>query len=435
MKILNILPRLFLSLTLFSIPFSIRTLIYDQSAYASGIFAEPNAVFLNITEIFLWLTFFTFIISPSFKSIICHSCTGGNLSKIYHKIKPQKKYIFLFLFFLINLLTTFFSKDSTLSLLFSFKIFEGILLILLLNQRILSCKEIGLILLSLGLFEGGLALAQVIMQHDLGLQFLGEPQLTPQTLGVAKMEIGGEKMLRGYGTFLHSNILAAFLVILFFYFDTLGWRYLKYIFLIFLVFTFSRSAFIAIFIGLIIKTLFVKTTISTTRIKSKKNISHLLKKILSLILFFSFILIPLYYFFPTRFSLDTSFFERLNLIQISWQMFLAHPLGTGNANFIFYMQDFVPYILKPWEMQPVHNLYLLILNENGIFGLSIFLIFLFLILKDTFKNNSQFAPLFFALIALAFFDHYFWDLDMGRWLFWLGIGISLINKSSQKNLA
>lgn len=439
---LSFFLKFFLALTIFSIPFSLRTLIYDQSAYSTGMFSEPTAIFLNITEILLWLTLLIYLLgyfSPASSKI--SNLFKSKISRLdlkrFIRIKPRnvflktfknKVFSFLALFFIINLFSAFFSKNPTLSLFFSFKILEGIIFAFLLTQKILSTKDLSSILLGLGIFEGGVALMQFVLQHDLGLQILGEPHLNPQTLGVAKMEVGGETLIRGYGTFLHPNILAAFFVLLFFYFDAFGRHYLKYIFLFFLIFTLSRSGFLAIFTGLIVKSflhlpLLEKGNILLQR-KQKRN-SSILKNVFSLLFFFTILLLPLYYFFPERFSLDNAFFERLDLIQISWQMFGAHPFGVGNSNFIFNIQDFVPQILKPWEMQPVHNLYLLILNENGIFALASFIAFLFFLFSFVFRKQKQFLPLLSAILFLGFFDHYFWDIDQGRWLFSFCSGILL----------
>jgi hypothetical protein len=320
--------------------------------------------------------------------------------------------VFLLTFILINLTTSLFSKDTTLSLLFSFKIIESVILAWLIMQQILSKKEITFTLIILGLFEGSLAVGQFILQHDLNLQFLGEPTLNQDILGVAKMNIDTEKLIRGYGTFLHPNILGAFFVILFFYLDSLKWNKLKYFFLIPLFFTFSRSAFLAIFIGLIVKAL-------NTKNKLKKTIGALI-----IICFFSGLF---YIFFPERFSLDSAFFERLDLIKISWQMLLENPLGVGNANFLLQIQNTSLNILKPWEFQPVHNLYLLILNENGFLGFIAFLGFILSILTHLFLKQKTMLPLFLAVLILGLADHYFWDIDSGRWLFWTVIGVIMFN--------
>ena len=330
-------------------------------------------------------------------------------------IRPRMT-AFLLAFLFINILTSFLSKDITLSLLFSFKIIEGIVLAWLITQEILSKREILLTLVLLGLFEGSIAIRQFVLQHDLGLQFLGEPNLDVNTLGAAKMNIGEEKLLRGYGTFSHPNILGTFLVVLFFFLDNAKLDKLKYLILIPLFFTFSRSAFLAVFIGLLIKAL-------STKNKFKKTIGALI-----VIGIFSS---SLYAFFPERAMLDNAFFERLDFIQTSFQMLIAHPFGVGNANFLLHIQDFSPNILKPWEFQPVHNLYLLVLNENGIFGFIAFFGFIISILITIWKKHRNVLPLFLAVLILGLADHYFWDIDSGRWIFWMVLGLVFMKEKTR----
>lgn len=403
-------------------------------------FQENSVIFLNLSEILLWISFSLY----SFWSFQNTKKQQENVfKKWFHIIKAKQNpqiFFWISLFFIFNLFTVFFSRDPYLSLLLSFKILEGIILIYLFKQNIVTQKEIFILLILLGIFQGFLSLGQFYFQSNLGLSFLGEPNFNPTTLGTAKMYIGDQTIIRSYGTFLHPNILGAFFVILFFFLDGFGKHYLKYLFLFFLIFTFSRSALIAVFVGLIIKIILLEkekllenTNYSHFRKKPKKNFL-IFQKILSVLFFFSLILLPLYSFFPERFILGEAFTIRLELIKNSWQIFLAHPWGIGNGNFLFYLQDFVPYILKPWEFQPVHNLYLLILNENGFLGFIFFSSFLFILFRYTHQNNRNFIPLLIAILTLSLFDHYFWDLDQGRQLFWLSLGILLMKNTSSSKL-
>lgn len=418
------LPRIFLFLTIFSIPFSVRTFFHDAASYASGMFFESTTIFLNVTEIFLWLTFVSFLIvslkpisTSKFKTIFSKHSEQTKITDFFAQITHRKTLYFLLAFLLINIFTSFLSKDITLSLLFTFKIIEGILLAWLINQQILSKRELLLTLILVGLFQGSVAIRQFVLQHDLGLQFLSEPKLDVKTLGAAKMDIGEEKLLRGYGTFAHPNILGAFLVILFFFLDNVKLDKLKYLILIPLFFTFSRSAFLAVFVGLIVKAL-------STKNKFKKTIGALI-----VIGIFS---LSFYAFVPERVVLDSAFYARFDFIKTSLQMFLAHPFGVGNANYLLNIQDFSDKILKPWEFQPVHNLYFLVLNENGLFGLIAFLGFLSSIFLTIWKTHRTVLPLFLAILILGLADHYFWDIDSGRWLFWMAIGLVFMKENKLK---
>ena len=54
-------------------------------------------------------------------------------------------------------------------------------------------------------------ITQFLLQHDLGLWWLGESNLSPDKTGVAKVVAGNETLVRAYGSLPHPNILAAYL--------------------------------------------------------------------------------------------------------------------------------------------------------------------------------------------------------------------------------
>jgi len=62
--------------------------------------------------------------------------------------------------------------------------------------------------------ESFLALAQVVKGGSIQgiFYYLGERKFTLSTIGIAQMSLGGEELLRAYGTFSHPNSLAGFLM-------------------------------------------------------------------------------------------------------------------------------------------------------------------------------------------------------------------------------
>ena len=88
---------------------------------------------------------------------------------------------------------------------------------------------------------------------------------------------------------------------------------------------------------------------------------------------------------------------------------------------------------KVWDYQPIHNLWLLVLTELGVFGLLFFVgivfsifNFQFSIFKKTEQNNwalISFITLI-AVIILSFFDHYFWSFYFGIMMWWLVLGLT-----------
>ena len=116
----------------------------------------------------------------------------------------------------------------------------------------------------------------------------------------------------------------------------------------------------------------------------------------------------------------SSIMERLMQNVISLNMFLQKIWGVGVANFTLVMEEFSQVKLLPWEFQPVHNTYFLILNETGIQGLTLVILILVYLLHSYWKadlsyflrDKARILPLF-ALIVVASFDHLLWTSWIG----------------------
>ncbi len=171
--------------------------------------------------------------------------------------------------------------------------------------------------------------------------------------------------------------------------------------------------------------------------------------------------------------------ERLFLNQESygvWQLSQYRGIGLGQS--VLVMPDFFSEKLLWWQLQPIHNIFLLVLAETGFIGLLLFFLFFFVffdvprgtiykygkkcstwniwnILKKiqmfhvehtvplnnvetkytgeesvprgTFREERV-LPVFLSAIILfvlgvSCFDHYFWDIQQGQILLWLSLGI------------
>ena len=96
------------------------------------------------------------------------------------------------------------------------------------------------------------------------------------------------------------------------------------------------------------------------------------------------------------------------------------------------MQDFISYKLKPWEHQPVHNIYVLTAVENGLVTGLTFLLLVFYFLWHLFKSFQKtknkttlgLIGLFTALfLVIGNLDHYLWDLYSGQVIMWISLGM------------
>ncbi len=106
-----------------------------------------------------------------------------------------------------------------------------------------------------------------------------------------------------------------------------------------------------------------------------------------------------------------TFTYRIELIKASWQMIKNHFwFGVGLNNFIPNLVKVSNTFVNAWELQPVHNIFLLIFSETGIFG---FVAFCFLV----FSSLSPITYSLFAILATGLSDHYWLTLQQNMLLF------------------
>ena len=105
-------------------------------------------------------------------------------------------------------------------------------------------------------------------------------------------------------------------------------------------------------------------------------------------------------------------------------------LGVGLGNYVQHFQASEPN-LSFWRYEPIHNVYLLILVETGIIGFTLFMAFLFFLLRQAYKKLKKSLELAYvasailavSFLVLMFFDHYLWTLQQGTLMLWLMLGI------------
>jgi len=304
--------------------------------------------------------------------------------------------------------------------------FEGLVLYWLITDRVLEPKSIVRFLLLGAVIQIGWGYAQVRLNQSLGLAFLGESVIGPEVLGVAKVE-GAEalKQVRSYGSFLHPNILAAYLLTVF----LLALRTLnnsnKFFWLA--VFTWgvyltqSRAALLVGAASLILYFLF---TLFFRNVRLRKPILMLTLFVVAIVNF---------WFFQNSSLVQTraaSFRERLNQNVISQEMFQSNLWGVGVHNFTLEMENYSEPKLLPWEFQPVHNTYFLILNETGIQGLFLLLVMIFFVFYHFWHQGKGVALM--ALLLLAPLDHFLWDSWVGMMLVALVIGFFALENQTEK---
>ena len=103
---------------------------------------------------------------------------------------------------------------------------------------------------------------------------------------------------------------------------------------------------------------------------------------------------------------DPAFLERLSGYTYAWELMKTHPFGIGFSHSTLFLDPVTSLPLMPWEYQPVHNIFLLLLTELG--WPSLLLLF-----AVRFKKNTYWGAAILILI-IGLFDHYLLTLDQGR---------------------
>ncbi len=388
---------------LFSIPFQARFFLYgDNTAW--------NSIFLYFTDLIIFFIFCLWLKNESYKNI-----------------KIKKYDWFLIGFLILSTLSSLYSNDLKFTTLKIIKLIEFIWLYFYFKNY--SIKNLSAPIILSAIFQSFIAIAQFLYQHSLGLKILGEPLLSPYLFGIAKITTIDATLIRGYGTMPHPNVLAAFLLIavailLWNHFSENDDPAIKD--LIYL------SAFIILSLGIILTfsrtALFLWVLISVLFIISKFK-SYPTKSIILTISIVIFSIAVLFLFSPelkARVKIspnEQAVSQRilysniaLNIIKNNWLK------GVGIGNYVNYVKNnFLN--LQSWQYEPTHNIFLLIGAESGIFGILLFLIFLF----KKFMAKILFDPLKISIISIilffGFLDHFFWTLQSGNLMLWLLLGI------------
>ncbi len=116
--------------------------------------------------------------------------------------------------------------------------------------------------------------------------------------------------------------------------------------------------------------------------------------------------------------------EQLNASAIS--MFRTSPvIGNGLGNFLVQLPTHLV-SRTVYFLQPVHNIYLLLLSETGIIGFAIFLWIVWKAVKTMVPTISFIHVSFCMLLLLGLVDHYTLTLQQGQLLFTIFLSLSLI---------
>ncbi len=368
-----------------------------------------------------------------------------------------------------SFLSIIWSSDKILAGYFSFKLLLAVGLFWVVRRMNINWRKLVFVLMLTGALQGALATGQFLAQNDFSSTLLGTSQHVVSAGGTSVIETPGGRWLRAYGTFPHPNVLGGYLTVIllliifqdtrhpenirhragktqetsnfkFLILKLRNWKLFRnskleirnseyvlrltsYV-LIFsgLVVSFSRSAWLVFAIGFILLFIF------------KKDKRRELGK---LVFVFSVIaLVWIGVFSPLFFSRiageerleKKSFDDRSAYVLQSKEIIKENFwLGTGAGNYTKAVADKNPQ--KPiWQIQPVHNVFLLVWSELGAIGLVLLIAFLFLWAIGLFLTNKYLPLLIVPCLLFFVFDHWLWTSHFGLLFLFLILALILKKK-------
>ncbi len=423
------LAKIFYIFFVFSLFFSVRFVFPSKEAYLTGQFSDFTAISLYLSDILLIITcLFTFIPRGEGKFRMGWPLYFLITWLILEIIFNFDKNSFIFAFFMAKFVELIVAYETTIYL----------------SKKTTFYNRILKFFVFLSSIESVLGLYQFFFQKSLGLQRFGEQLLDKHLLGLAKIVSGGTVWLRSYGTFPHPNVFSAFLVVsllfclyLFVNADKRNGKIVyglaMFLNLAGLITTFSRTAFLAATIGVVLFSSFILLTKTEYVRSARKNLLQALLLLFVYLIFLCFLFYP--YLLARATTAGSGQFGRKFYAKVGINLIESRPLfGFGPGESLLHMEQFSPVKLWPWEIQPIHNYFLLAAADFGLPGAIILLIFIFWhLIKICYSlkladKRAGYRWLLFVLLVcvlvLMQFDHYFYTLQQGQLLLWVILGLA-----------
>ncbi len=428
---------------IFLLPFNIGKFLGIALPYSDQVFNHWTAVFLYVSDAILLVAILLWLI---------------RIFRGRFRVKMGSRWLmFGLLLFTVAILISLFANPGWPASLLGFGRWVEILLIITyISLMVVTWRRrfavilIWFIAISIQAF---IAVFQFLLQQSLGLKLLGESVLSVHLQNVAKIVVDGQIWLRAYGTQVHPNVLGYFLVIslifagfLYARVRSVPWRIiissLAGVQIMALVMCFSRTAWLGLVLGLGV--LVVLCLI--WRVGRASAVGLDIRRILPLLITMAVLVATVIAYKPmiqsrlvtgdSNGDLSLSFRQELN--QLGWNRFSTQPLtGQGLRQFVPSLKDEPSICAEPWKFQPIHNAFLLILVETGIFGLLAWLLIIaakFIILFGKLKNVPRgtffyrntdvlyvftIISAFAASVFLMTYDHYIFDVYQSAVLYGL----------------
>lgn len=391
-------------LLVFLLPTQLALHFWLPSSFVFGIRVDYLAPTIYLTDILFLSLFMVWV--------------KGGYKRFFEFLNKNR--VCLFLIILLAFVNIVFSTSIIPSIYKWLKIVELVLFYFYLRERkdIFSSKTLLSVLYYSLIFFSLIGISQFVLGRTLGgpLYLLGERSFNVSTPGIALVDIFGKNYMRTYSTFSHPNSLAGYLglgliaILFLFSKKELLKRGLGITVICLALFlTFSLSAFIAFVLCVGLYLLLRKKVINKKLLLFVPAVFLLIS--LSLPFISSVVL-------NNNVDLPQNLSQRVYLSSAAGVMISQKFLtGTGLNTFIVNEPKIKFLNNYRWIMQPVHNIFLLVFSEVGVFGLIITYVLLVKLNREAINldNNIFYIGLVFILIT-GLTDHYWFTLQQNMLL-------------------
>lgn len=399
--------RVFLFLFFLLLPTQLSYHLFPPFSYLSGVRSDYLAPTIFLTDILLFVFFLI-----SFRS--------------FFQFLSKWRTPLLFIFVSLSI-SAVFSVNLWVSMYKIGKITELLFFSWFIAKQKLSLRFVFFSLLCAALWINMLAVAQFMLGRTVGGIFwwMGERTFYLSTPGIAAVSLFGRMFLRPYATFSHPNVLGGFFALLlplcFSSSRSFFWRYVGCVSICFgLILSFSHAAWIAGLIGI------------CGWLIGRRNMPNMHRYLTHPLALFSFyvgimfsVFIPFFLFHITHpFLQMRSLRERIELTYMAVFLVQEHMwTGVGIGAFVSAGASRFTALFGSIALQPVHNIYLLLLSETGVIGLSMFLFGLTYVWRKITQASLPLVLIFFQILFLGTVDHYFLTLQQGQLLLATFLGL------------
>ncbi|MBT6691582.1 hypothetical protein HOB10_04585 [Candidatus Parcubacteria bacterium] len=358
---------------------------------------------------------------------------------------------FLYLIFGFSILASFFAAQPLVSFYYLAMIYMAVLFAYLV--KFLPKHFIFRAFLFSGLIQGLIALQQFLAQRIFANKWLGIAEHLPEIAGTSVVEVAGQRILRSYGALPHPNILGGFMFLVIFlgiylwinFYQKCAKNNWKSSFLqkhlpefIFILSTlvistyglltsFSRSALLALFLGLL----------SVLLINTLRNNWLVVNVIIKYAVVFMLIFWSFNFWSPGTWSNrwhmegrleEQAIEERISTMeQLGFDSYKNMMIGQGLGmnTYLTFQKD----LNRPvYNIQPIHNIFMLSLAELGIIGVLLLFNIIAMVFKAANKVDIMSTSLILGLAVIGMFDHYLWT----SWVGVLMLAFAFINLFKQQ---